>query len=194
MSPVEPTPRRALVAYWSRFGNTRRIAEAIARGLRSAPGLAVDCRPIEEVDPESLLGYELLAIGAPTEIFSAPRAMKEFLAKLPARALAGRRGFAFDTRLEGRLKGSAGRFIDRQLDRLGVVLVRRHASAFVRGMTAEERAVHGSEGAPAWVQRFDPSHPPPSTPSTLDLLLPGAEDEFERIGTGLARGRVLVAA
>ncbi len=40
--------RKALVIYGSRFGNTQRVAQALARGLKTNSTLAVDCIGIEE--------------------------------------------------------------------------------------------------------------------------------------------------
>lgn len=175
---------RVLIAYGTRFGNTQRIAEALAAGMRRVPGLTVECRYIDDVPVESLGRYDFLAIGGPTEIMSASKPMKEFLAKFPANVLPGKRGFAFDTRLEGRMSGSAGKFIERSLERLGVKIVRPHASALVRGMNKEERAVHGNEGAPDWVRKLDHSIPSESATkhTRLDLLYPESETTFEQIG------------
>jgi menaquinone-dependent protoporphyrinogen IX oxidase len=196
-SPAEKGPtatHRALVAYGSRFGNTQRIAEALANGLRRSPGNEVDCRGIEEVDSATLRRYELVAVGGPTEIASASKPMKEFFGRLPAGAMTGLRGFAFDTRFDSRLAGSAGAYIERHLKRLGAEIVYPHASATVRGMTKEERAAHGAEGAPEWVRRLDKSAPSEPAPKAhpVDLLAPGAVAEFEEIGAQL--GALLVAA
>jgi len=175
--------RRTLVAYGSRFGNTERLASALARGLLKVPGTEVDCLPIAEVRPEELGRYDLIAIGGPTEIMSASHAMKEFLAKLPRTGLAGKAGFAFDTRLGAPLSGSAARFIQRHLDRHGLVRARSPASVIVRGMTKEERARYGDEGAPEWARKLQgPPGTRPSGPFRVDLLPPGVLDDFEKIG------------
>ncbi len=188
-----PTAHRVLVAYGSRFGNTQRIAEALARGLRRVPGVEADCLALGVVSVSDLRGYDLMAIGGPTEMFSASQSMKEFLERLPAQGLAGKRGFAFETRLKGRLSGSAGRYIERRLEAAGAELVRPPLTAFVRAMTKEERALHGSEGAPEWARRLDKNaaQGPPSPPASLDLLFPGSEAEFEKVGAEIAA--VLVA-
>ncbi len=188
--PPTPPPSRerrnvnVLVVYGSRFGNTQRLAEALTRGLRSVPGVSVDLLPVTAAVPRDLSKYDLLAVGGPTEIFSATPPMKEFLARLSPEALRGKRGFAFDTRLDGPFYGSAGKYLEKHLARLGVVMVRPHASGIVRSMTREEGTLYGTEGAPEWARRFDPGHPPhPSGP--VDLLAPGAVGAFERIGAEL---------
>ncbi len=181
--------RRVLVAYGSRFGNTRRLAEALARGLSRATGFRVECRPVSAVAVEELDRYDLVAVGGPTEMFSASREVKEFLDRLEPVQRVRARGFAFETKLASRLSGSAGRYIERHLARRGVGIVRPYATAIVRGMTKEERVQYGDLGAPDFVREIEPptasgtAAPAPS----LDLLAPGAEDEFERIGVELSR-------
>jgi menaquinone-dependent protoporphyrinogen IX oxidase len=180
--------RRALVAYGSRFGNTQRIAEALAKGLREVPGVSVDCLFIDEVDPGRLGRYDFLAVGGPTEVMSASGPMKNFLAKLPTVELRGKRGFAFDTRYTAPLSGSAGRYIEKHLERIGVEILRRHRSAYVRGMTKVEREQVGKQAAPDWVRKLDKSAASESAsgPLRMDLLDVGAENDFEKIGTELA--------
>jgi len=177
-------PHRVLVLYGSRFGNTQRIAEALTRGFQKVSGLGVDCMSIDECPLTSLARYDFIAVGGPTEILSASKPMKAFLSRLPAGELRGKHGFAFDTRLEGRMSGSAGRYIQKHLERLGLETARPHASAIVRGMTKDERAEHGDEGAPEWARKWERPGDRPRAQATarLDLLLPGAEAEFEKAG------------
>jgi flavodoxin len=182
-----PTRGRVLVAYGSRFGNTQRIAESLAAGMRKASGVAVDCLFIDDVSIESLARYDLLAIGGPTEKMSASQPMKEFLAKLPTIALRGRQGFAFDTRYDLPMSGSAGKVIEKSLERLGVEIARPHASAFVRGMNKEEKALYGGQYAPDWIRKLGKTNPRDAAakPTRLDLLYPESEANFEKIGTEL---------
>ena len=56
---------RATVVYESLFGSTREVAEAVAEGLRAAPGAAVDCRPVADAGP-ALGQVDLLVAGGPT--------------------------------------------------------------------------------------------------------------------------------
>lgn len=182
-------PARVLIAYGSRFGNTRRLAEALARGLRQVPGIEVDCRSVRDVDPTGLGRHDLVALGGPTEMFSASKEVKEFLLRIPEGSLAHSNGFAFETKLAMRLSGSAGKYIERHLERLGVAILRPYATAIVRAMTSEERAKYGDLGAPEFVQRLEPpssrgAHP---VAEPLDLLRDGEEAAFERIGAELGR-------
>lgn len=56
---------KVLVAYYSRTGNTRYLAEVFARTIREE-GLEVDLKPVSEVKPEDLEKYDGIALGSPT--------------------------------------------------------------------------------------------------------------------------------
>jgi flavodoxin I len=92
---------KALVIYDTKYGNTEKIAEAIAGGL----GPGVETRVVTEVDPHALGEYELLVFGTPTWGGRPTPALKHFLGAIPAAALRGRAVAAFDTRLP--VKGMA---------------------------------------------------------------------------------------
>lgn len=62
----------ALVIYESMFGNTRRIAEAIADGLRSA-GTEVTTTDIADAPRTVPTDVDLLVVGGPTHAFSMSR-------------------------------------------------------------------------------------------------------------------------
>jgi NAD(P)H dehydrogenase (quinone) len=57
---------KALVAYYSRSGNTRKMAELVAEALRGDGGVEVDLRSVEEVSADDLLAYDGLLLGSPT--------------------------------------------------------------------------------------------------------------------------------
>ena len=56
---------KALVSYYSRTGNTQRMAVRIAEVLASE-GLTVDLKKVEATTPEDLLSYDCLVFGSPT--------------------------------------------------------------------------------------------------------------------------------
>lgn len=56
---------KALVAYYSKTGNTRKMAEKIAASLE-ANGVPADLRPVSGVTPSDLLEYDALVLGSPT--------------------------------------------------------------------------------------------------------------------------------
>ena len=56
---------KILVAYYSRSGNTKAMAEAIADGVKKE-NVTVELRDIKDVTPDCLLEFEGLIFGSPT--------------------------------------------------------------------------------------------------------------------------------
>ena len=63
---------RALVAYESMFGNTERVARAVAAGLR-LEGVDTTVVNVCDAEPADLADVDLLVVGAPTHGFSLSR-------------------------------------------------------------------------------------------------------------------------
>jgi len=120
-----------LVIFESKFGNTERVAKSLAGGLVRA-GVETICVKAGDVNLESLPEFDLIAIGGPTQMFTASKPMKDFLLKLESvQGLKGRFGFAFDTKFGSRLAGSAAKYIEKRLEELGMLVVRPRQSAIV---------------------------------------------------------------
>jgi hypothetical protein len=135
---------RALVVVESVFGNTRRIAEEVARGLAEGLGETGQVRIADVSDPAQPVDrVDLLVAGGPTHAFAMTRmstrrsaaeqagggarpaetGLREWLAAR-AKAPEGARAAAFDTRMDRpRLPGSAAAGAARRLRRLGYDLV-----------------------------------------------------------------------
>ena len=60
-----------------------------------------------------------IAVGAPTQFLTASKSIKDFLLRLEARSFAGKYGFAFDTRYDSFMAGSAARYIEKRLETTG---------------------------------------------------------------------------
>jgi len=56
---------KVLITYWSGTGNTEKMAQLITEGAK-AKGADVDCKAISQVDVDTALGYDILAIGSPS--------------------------------------------------------------------------------------------------------------------------------
>jgi len=123
---------RAVVIYDTKFGNTEKVARALAEGMKKHE-VNVDCSKIDEVNISKLGDYDLLAVGGPTHAFGLSKPMKDFLKKLEKVNISGKRAFAFDTKLKSRLAGSAGKRIEKKLKKLGMSIVKSHVSAIVKG-------------------------------------------------------------
>lgn len=146
---------KAVVVYESMFGNTRRVATAIAEGLGPAGEVVVV--PVGEVTPAVWGDADLLVVGGPTHVhgMSGPRSRQaaDEMARKPGSGvafepgaeaaglrewLAGRPDLAtavaaFDTRMHGPafFTGRASRRILRSLKRLGGRPVAAPESFFV---------------------------------------------------------------
>ena len=78
---------KSLVVYYSKSGNTEKVARAIARGLEA------ELKKIEEI--ENVFSYDLICIGTPVHAFAPAKPIKEFMRKLPD--LPGKKGAGFCT-------------------------------------------------------------------------------------------------
>ena len=88
---------KAVVVYDSRFGNTERLARAIAETLGAGePAAVVAAGTVSERD---LAGMDLLAVGGPTQGHGLSPALKAFLKRIPPEAVRGVPTVTFDTRL-----------------------------------------------------------------------------------------------
>jgi hypothetical protein len=156
----------ALVVVESVFGNTRRIAEAVAEGL----GERAHARVVDVAEAAGLTdGVDLLVVGGPTHSLGMSRpvsrrsaaeqtgagavpaeiGLREWLQTLPA-AGPGRVAAAFDTRIDHpRIPGSAAAGALRTLRHLGYERVCRPESFRVTG--TQGPLVHGElERARLW--------------------------------------------
>lgn len=123
----------SLVVYDSTFGNTKKIAEAVADGLR--PHSSVRLLGLHKIPPQDLGHVDLLVVGGPTQGHGISARMRQFLDALETRSATGTIAATFDTRLRMpvAISGSAARTIARRLRRSGVRLFADPESFFVRG-------------------------------------------------------------
>jgi hypothetical protein len=69
---------KAAVMYWSKTGNTHKVARAIAMGL-DIGGVAVSVMPIDDNIVVDFYAYNLLCLGFPSYRWSPPDPVTEFL-------------------------------------------------------------------------------------------------------------------
>jgi NAD(P)H dehydrogenase (quinone) len=56
---------KLMVVYYSRSGNTEKMAEAVAAGAKSVPAAEVELRPVAEVSPDDFLKADAIVMGSP---------------------------------------------------------------------------------------------------------------------------------
>jgi len=97
---------KTLIVYDSVYGNTEKIARAIAAALTPSGEVKV-LRP-GEVNPAELASVDLLIVGSPTQGGRPTPAILDFLNKVSEPAIKGLNVAAFDTRFSTRLVGIFG--------------------------------------------------------------------------------------
>ena len=122
---------RGVVIFDSKFGNTEKIAKSLAGGLMRA-GVEAASANTGDIQIDSLTEFDLIAIGGPTQMFTASKPMKEFLIKLErVQGLTGKSGFAFDTKFGSAIAGSAAKYIEKRMEQMGMTIVKSRQSAIV---------------------------------------------------------------
>jgi menaquinone-dependent protoporphyrinogen IX oxidase len=144
---------RSLVIHHSRYGNTERIARAIAEGL-SERGKArvMALRDVRRADLESA---QLVVLGSPTQVKGMPLSLRRFMRRSGRDAWFARPVAVFDTRFheEQDRRGSAAVVLDARLRQMGALVMAPPESFFVTGMKGplEEGEV---ERATVWGRRL----------------------------------------
>jgi len=88
---------KAIVVYESKYGNTKRVAETIAEGMREVSGVEAVVSELKEVDLKQLTDFDAILVGSPNHMGSATRGIKKFIGKLGKINLEGKLTAAFDT-------------------------------------------------------------------------------------------------
>ncbi len=127
------TVAKTAVVYYSMFGNTEKVAKALAAGLASG-GVDVDVVSVDGVKFDELGKVDLLCVGSPVHGWNASKPINEFLERLETvKELNGKKAFAFDTKMKSRFAGGAGGKIEKKLKDMGLTIARHSESAIVEG-------------------------------------------------------------
>ncbi|MFO7575865.1 MAG: flavodoxin family protein [Bacteroidales bacterium] len=87
---------KALIIYDSVFGNTEKIAAAIAEGIENCRAGVLH---VKDADPEKLSGLSLMIVGSPTRKFRPTAEIVKFLDSIPEGLIQDIAVAAFDTRI-----------------------------------------------------------------------------------------------
>lgn len=152
---------KAIIIFDTLYGNTEKIANSLANGLLKV-GIEAKCVNVKDAQSKVVADYDLIAVGAPTHYFTSSKHMRQFLERLKGINLKGKAGFAFDTKLDSHLSGSASKFIEKRLAGLGLEIIRSRVSAIV---IAQKKSDTGGEA----------------------ILKEGMEELFEQVGNELGK-------
>jgi flavodoxin len=124
----------ALVVYFSKFGNTALVAEAVAEVVTSLG--SIRCCSLDELSPSDFARMDLVIMGVPTHRMDLPETVKEKFQSLPKRILRGIPVAAFDTsyKMSWLLsRFTASKHLNRKLRKLGGLQVIRPQTFHVVG-------------------------------------------------------------
>jgi len=123
---------KALIVYDSVYGNTEKIARAVAEAI--TPAYEVKVLGVGEANPSELASADLLIVGSPTHAGRPTPAVQDLLNKVPKLSLQGINVAAFDTRITTKLVrvfGYAAGRIARNLKGKGGTLIASPEGFFV---------------------------------------------------------------
>jgi len=123
----------AVVIYGSRYGSTKRVAEAIVTELRKHG--EAQLMTLDEVPAVFAGEVDLVVVGGPTEAHRMTEPLTLLFDRIAGGALDGKAAAAFDTRVRWpmMLSGSAAAGIERKLEHAGALVISPPASFFVSG-------------------------------------------------------------
>jgi flavorubredoxin len=188
MNPDAKPVRKAVVIFDTRYGNTRKVAQALAKGIHKNP-IEVATFNIHDAKIGTLSGYDFIAIGGPTHYATASKPMKDFLKELEQTNLRGKYGFAFDTRVDSFWAGSAAKVIERKLKASGLQIVRPHSSAIVSRSEEGEKSKEAETVGTREEKRARRAREKEERRAKVTLEQ-GMEQLFEKIGAEM--GEILV--
>jgi len=88
---------RILVAYDTKYGNTKLAAENIAAGIREIDGFEASIGYVNEIEIGKLAGYDAIVLGAPNHMGRPSQTMKKFVNGLVDLALKSKNVAVFGT-------------------------------------------------------------------------------------------------
>jgi len=91
---------KVFVAYDTRYGNTRLVAEKIVEGLREVEGTETAIGDVKDVDLERLADYDAVLIGSPNHFGGPTGSVKKFIDSLGKLHLSGKFFAVFDTYIQ----------------------------------------------------------------------------------------------
>ena len=88
---------KAIVVYESKYGDTKRVAEAIAEGMREVSGVEAVLNEVKEVELDKLTEFDAILVGSPNHMGSATKGIRKFIDELGKLSPGVKLGAVFDT-------------------------------------------------------------------------------------------------
>jgi flavodoxin len=89
--------KKAMVVFESKYGNTKFVAEEIARGMKKVPGIEVILSEVERADVNQLAAFDAVLVGGPNHMGKPVSNIKKFIEGLGRAKLEGKLVAVFDT-------------------------------------------------------------------------------------------------
>ena len=142
---------KVLIVYDSQFGNTEKVAKAIATALGTKEDTHL--AKADMVKPEDLEGLDALIVGSPIHAWGPTAKIKSFLKGLKPDTLSGIKAAAFDTGYKSRFAGSATKKIEKILRKAGCAII-VPGEKFIVISTKGPLAEGELDKAAAWVKNI----------------------------------------
>jgi menaquinone-dependent protoporphyrinogen IX oxidase len=88
---------KALIVFDTKHGNTQKVAELIADGIKSVEGNEIKVANVKDVDLNEDGTFDLIVIGSPNHVGSHVKSIKKFINNLPRATIKFNSFAAFDT-------------------------------------------------------------------------------------------------
>ena len=121
---------------------TAKVADVIATALRDK-GLEVTSVPVGDAKHLKIEDYDALVVGTPTMAWAPTKPVKEFLDRLDASKVKGKKAASFDTQMKSFISGNANKAMESRLKELGMVIACPHLLAYVK---SEKKVYHFLDG------------------------------------------------
>jgi len=119
---------KTLVIYDTNYGNTKKIAKAVASKL----GKGTKTVSVADLKKKDLKGIDVLVAGCPVIASSPTEKMSRFLTSLKDNELKGIKAASFDTRMKLFFFTDAAKKISKELTRAGAVIIAKPQDFYVR--------------------------------------------------------------
>lgn len=102
---------KVIILYDTKYGNTEKVAKAISEGMKEVGFGEVTVKSGSETTPQELREAGVWIFGSPTHIGTTTRNFKRLIRWMKKERPVGKKGVAFDTRLEKSRRGASDKLV-----------------------------------------------------------------------------------